>query len=280
LPPRIASTTVLIAVGLACLPLQAQQATQAASRTPVLVELFTSEGCSSCPPADALLAHLLQDQPVPTAEIIVLGEHVDYWDQLGWHDRFSSHDLTERQTEYAQRLQLDSPYTPQMVVDGTAQFVGNDTAHALRAIVQAARTSKPALTLSPFTSDGSQISASVANSSAAKLPHADLFAVLIETTASTRVGAGENGGRTLHHVSVVRAMRKIGTSDKLASPLSFSFAIPKDAVPANLRIVVFAQSPGQGMVVCAAASTGPPQPHNRRRNNSLHTKSPSTSATI
>jgi hypothetical protein len=258
LPSRIAITAVLISVGLACLPLQAQQAAPAPSRTPVLVELFTSEGCSSCPPADTLLAHLLQDQPVPTAEIIVLGEHVDYWDGLGWHDRFSSHDLTERQTEYAQRLHLDSPYTPQMVVDGTDQFVGNDIAHALRAIAQAARTSRSVLTLSPLTSDGSQISASVANSSAGKLPHSDLVAALIETTASTHVGAGENGGRTLHHVSVVRAMRKIGTADKLASPLSFSFAIPKDAVPANLRIVVFAQSPDQGKVVSAATSAAPP----------------------
>jgi hypothetical protein len=113
------------------------QAAQA-NRTPVLVELFTSEGCSSCPPADALLAKLDQAQPINGAEIIVLGEHVDYWDGQGWHDRFSSHQYTERQNEYCGRLHVDSSYTPQMIVDGTDQFVGNDAAHAVRAIQHAA----------------------------------------------------------------------------------------------------------------------------------------------
>ena len=125
---------------------------------PVLVELFTSEGCSSCPPADALLARLQRDQPVPNANIIVLEEHVDYWDHLGWHDRFSSHQITDRQPSYARRLRLDDIYTPQMVIDGTDQFTGNDSAHALRAIAQAAHTPKLNLTLSPVTFDGTHLS--------------------------------------------------------------------------------------------------------------------------
>jgi len=229
--------------------------------TPVLVELFTSEGCSSCPPADALLAHLLKDEPVPNADIIVLGEHVDYWDSLGWHDRFSSHQLTERQSTYAQRLHLDSPYTPQMVVDGTDQFVGNDNAHALRAIAQSARIPKLALTLSTPSLGGSGLNLSVSSPHASTLPTADIVAVLIETTASTQVARGENGGRTLHHVSVVRSMQKIGTTGKLASPLFFSFALPTDANIANLRVVVFAQEPGQGKVLGSATSTAPAPPY-------------------
>ena len=239
----------------------AQIAPHSASRsntTAVLVELFTSEGCSSCPPADALLARLLQQQPVPNADIIVLEEHVDYWESLGWHDRFSSRQFTDRQTGYSHTFRLGDIYTPQMVVDGATQFVGNDSAQAVRAITTAAKTAKPALKLSPLMIDGGRISDSVANASAVALPKADLYAVLIETIASTDVKNGENGGRTLHHVSVVRSMQKIGTSDQLANPLFFSFAIPKDAAVPNLRVVAFVQRTSQGSVLAAATSAPPP----------------------
>src|SRR3984893_16188948 len=155
------------------------QTTQA-NRTPVLVELFTSEGCSSCPPADALLAKLDQTQPIDGAEIIVLGEHVDYWDGQGWHDRFSSHQYTERQNEYCGRLHVDSAYTPQMIVDGTDQFVGNDAAHAVRAIQHAAETPKIKLTLSQPVVDGQKVSASVSTPPPAATKKADLYAALVD----------------------------------------------------------------------------------------------------
>ena len=112
------------------------------TRTPVLVELFTSEGCSSCPPADRLLIDLKDNQPVPNAQVIALGLHVDYWNYLGWNDRFSKPQFTARQQQYADRFN-DGPYTPQMIVDGGASLVGNDANGVTRAIARAAAAPKP-----------------------------------------------------------------------------------------------------------------------------------------
>ncbi len=227
--------------------------------TPVLVELFTSEGCSDCPPADALLAHLQQDQPVPSANIIALEEHVDYWDHLGWRDPFSSREATERQGVYTQRLHLDDNYTPQMIVDGTDQFVGSDSAHALRAITSAARISKLAIALSPISFSGSQASGTVSISANPAAPsNADLYAALVQRSATTNVLRGENGGHALHHVSTVLAMRKIGTLRKGGAPLSFSLNLPQSEAPADLAVVVFAQQPSQGAILGVAASTVDP----------------------
>jgi hypothetical protein len=225
---------------------------------PVLVELFTSEGCSDCPPADAFLAHLQQDQPVPSANIIALEEHVDYWDHLGWRDRFSSHDLTARQNAYTNRLHLDDNYTPQMIVDGTDQFVGSDSAKALRAVTIAARTPKLPLTLSSLTIHGTQLSGAVSPAaSSAPLRDADVYAALVERTSSTRVLKGENGGRTLHHVSTVLALEKIGDAHMASAPLSFSFKLPQDANPADLAVIVFAQRTGQGAILGIVSSAAP-----------------------
>ena len=219
---------------------------------PVLVELFTSEGCSDCPPADALLAKLQRDQPVASANIIALEEHVDYWDHLGWRDRFSSHDVTARQNEYTNRLHLDDNYTPQMIVDGTAQFVGSDSAHALRAIASAARAPKMKLTFSSVGFSASHATGTVLiGAPPGASTNADLYAALVQKTASTNVERGENGGHTLHHVSTVLALQKIGDT---SGPRSFSLTAPLNADPANLAIVVFAQQPGPGAILGAVSS--------------------------
>jgi hypothetical protein len=233
--------------------LHAQTATQTTSnRTPVLVELFTSEGCSSCPPADALLATLDHDQPIPNADIIILGEHVDYWDNLGWHDRFSSHQYTDRQNEYSGRLNVNGIYTPQMIVDGTDQFVGNDVAHAQRAIIHAAETAKLNLSLSKPVVDARKVSAAVTLSATQSHPNGDLYAALVDPVDTTDVRKGENGGRHLQHAGVVRSLQRIGNLKQLnTAPLSFSLDAPTDANVADMRIVVFAQQSGQGKVIGA-----------------------------
>src|SRR3954468_6648160 len=140
---------LLLAAGVAALGLSgrlalysAQPAPDNGQRVPVLVELFTSEGCSSCPPADRFLMRLENEQPVPGAEIIVLGQHVDYWDQQGWRDRFSSSQYTERQNQYAESFGNDQVYTPEMVVDGRREFSGSDESKAFKAIAESATRAK------------------------------------------------------------------------------------------------------------------------------------------
>jgi hypothetical protein len=227
------------------------------TRTPVLVELFTSEGCSSCPPADALLAKLDHDQPIHDADIIILEEHVDYWDQDGWHDRFSSHQYTDRQSEYEARLNVSNgSYTPQMIVDGTDQFVGNDAAHAIRAITHATQATKLDLTLTNIAIDGHRISAAV--SAPATPLKGDLYAALVDPLDTTEVRSGENGGHRLQHAGVVRSMQRIGSlKDLTAGPHPFTLNAPSDANPGSMRIVVFAQRSGLGPILGVVQTHNP-----------------------
>ena len=217
--------------------------------SPVLVELFTAEGCSSCPPADLLLGRLEREQPVPAANIIVLEEHVDYWENGGWHDRFSSFQYTQRQKNYAARLKVENIYTPQMVVDGSVQFLGNDPTKALHSIAEAARTPKIAFGLTAPVIDGNHIGCSVSTTSTSPLPKGDLYAVLVDNTASTDVRGGENQGRHLEHVSVVRSFQRIGRLEKIGpGPLVFQINAPSGTNVADMSLIVFAQDPDQGSV--------------------------------
>jgi hypothetical protein len=221
------------------------------TRAPVLVELFTSEGCSSCPPADALLAKLDSLQPIPTAQVIILEEHVDYWDAQGWHDRFSSHQYTERQADYCFKLHASEPFTPQMIVDGTTQFVGNNAPQAVTAIQHAAQTTKLPLKISAPVVDGRKVSASVSlqTPSDAK-PNTPVFAALVDSFDTTDVRDGENKGRQLNHSGVVRVLNRVGTiKDLNAGPVNFTFTAPSESKPAAMRVVVFAQLSGSGAIL-------------------------------
>lgn len=215
--------------------------------TPLLVELFTSEGCSSCPPADAFLRNLDSKQPVPGVQFIVLEEHVDYWDGDGWKDPFSSHEFTVRQTEYAQRLHVAEPYTPEMVVDGAFEFVGNDGNRAAQVFEKA--VTAPAIPIrisSVAVSDGTLHAHIEADPAPEK---AEVWIALAIDHAESQVLKGENGGHHLEHVAVVKKLSEIGKLDKQHG---FSKDITLKSITQPSRIVAFLQQPGQGKVVGAA----------------------------
>ncbi|HJZ72150.1 MAG TPA: DUF1223 domain-containing protein [Vicinamibacterales bacterium] len=188
-------------------------ASSQASATPVIVELFTSEGCEDCPPADVVLARLIADQPIAGAEVIGLGEHVDYWDQLGWKDRFSSPALTNRQQVYGAQFNIDSVYTPQMVVDGRAQFVGSDSNAARKAIERAAAVAHATVRLALASPSERSVAANVTVADLPRLARGDraeIHVAVTEDHVTTDVKRGENRGRTLTHAAVVRSLTTIG----------------------------------------------------------------------
>jgi hypothetical protein len=253
----LAFVTALSGVFIAASSVAAQ--TAQANRTPVVVELFTSEGCSSCPPADALLGKLDKLQPVNGVQIIVLGEHVDYWEDGGWHDRFSSHQFTERQNDYDTHFHSPNGiYTPQMVVDGSKQFLGSDPSQAIKAITAAAQTPRTRLTLTNVAVDGHHVSAAV--SAPPSDFKGDVYAALVDATDSTDVKGGENKSRHLEHAGVVRVMQRVSSlKDLEKGPKTFSLTAPSGDPTENMRLVVFAQRDG-GPIVGAVSMPVSPNP--------------------
>lgn len=215
---------------------------------PVVVELFTSEGCSSCPPADQLLADLVAANAPGRPEVIALGEHVDYWNHDGWTDRFSSRQFTDRQNNYAQKFKLDSPFTPQMVIDGNQQVSANDKSavvHAILAAAQQAPSAKVNLRLS---------SAARLNVEVQSDHHSDdIFLVITEDGLKTEVRNGENKGRTLTHVAVVHRLEKIGSLSKEGFSKEINLALDKSWNPKSTRAVVFVQEKNSGAIIGSAS---------------------------
>jgi hypothetical protein len=217
--------------------------------SPVVVELFTSEGCSSCPSADALLSKLRQSGAAEGSNILILGEHVDYWDHLGWSDRFASAALTRRQADYARRFDLDSTYTPQMVIDGRIELVGNDERNLRRQLGLAARSPKPAQ-ISLGWRDDDYLTIGVNNGG---MDGGKVFLALTEDGLSTKVEKGENGGRTLRHDGVVRNLQDIGSLDQGKFSTTIKTLPQRDWKTENLRAVVFVQKSGNREIIGAAS---------------------------
>jgi hypothetical protein len=241
---------------LLALPAGGQGGPQAPARVPVLVELFTSEGCSSCPPADSLLIYLEAVQDVPGAEVVALGLHVDYWNHIGWTDRFSSAAFSDRQTDYAHRFRQPTVYTPQVVVDGRVEVLGSDVAEVRRAIAQAAARPKLRITLQAEPEGDGRVEVKAGIAGPLPVRRADVLVAVTEGSLASRVLRGENQGRRLHHTAVVRSLEVMGRLDgrrDLPTELRRSVRLDKEWKRENLRLVVFVQERGPGAVLGAAS---------------------------
>ena len=210
--------------------------------TPVLVELFTSEGCSSCPSADRVLAKLQKEQPVANAEVITLAFHVDYWNYLGWKDEFSSKSYSERQGGYSGRFDLDSIYTPQMVIDGASQFVGSNWNNAVNEIKKATSHEKTSVDIS-FAEAAKNTNVKVKISDLPAHDESYIWLATTEDNLTTNVKRGENGGKTLPHTGVVRDMKLIGNfvPNEKNFETEAAVNIKSDWKKKDLKFVVFVQ---------------------------------------
>ena len=233
------------------------------NRKTVVVELFTSEGCSSCPPADRLLSSLAIRQPIEGAEIIPLSEHVDYWNRLGWTDPFSSALFSDRQRSYARWLKTE-PYTPQMVINGASSVVGSDQARALAAI--SGEISAPNLAVSivpvesgnPAPKDSLSFSITVKDLSRLELRgKADVVLAITEDDLESKVGSGENSGRHLAHSGVVRILKTVSAFDLQGDTrvhVQPEITVSSAWKRRDLRAVVFVQHELSGRILGAAAT--------------------------
>jgi hypothetical protein len=223
---------------------------------PVLVELFTSEGCSSCPPADIILKRLDDFQPIAGAQLIVLSEHVTYWDQLGWKDPNSSAAFTDRQSSYENALGVKEVYTPQFVVDGT-QSVSLEKLQALEdALNKAKGDAKVPLTIGGVKLDSSDptiLRVHLESATNSEKHNADVYVALALNHVESKVLRGENGGKQLVHVAVVQQLTKVGRLSKgksFAQDVELKLKQPEELK--DVRLVAFAQESGPGKLVGAA----------------------------
>jgi len=249
--------TVLILTWTVC-ALLAYRPMAAQSGTPVLVELFTSEGCSSCPSADQLLSELVRTQPVPGVRIVALSEHVDYWDHQGWKDPFSNAVFTRRQQEHAGPAPSDV-YTPQMVVDGGSGIVGSDRAAVLKAIRDAAGMAKAPMTaqrrrpVQPAAIDGDLWLLDIEVPADARTAGASVFLAVAEDGLQSSVKRGENAGRELEHDGVARRLVEVGRADRTgAFRRAVSVSMNSGWKLSRVHVVAFAQSPAGKIVAIQA----------------------------
>jgi len=220
-------------------------------RVPVVLELFTSEGCSSCPPADRLIAALDKTQPISGVEVIVLSEHVDYWNQLGWKDPYSAHLFSERQSEYAEALHVEDIYTPQALIDGHLEAVGSNSSKVSEAIEHAAHERKlPLALIATRTAETMQVHLTVTGDEI-EIHRSTLYLALAENAAESQVSRGENAGHSLTHVSVVRRLVAL---DKFQHGNQVDTVLKLDSNwgAHGLRVIAFLQEKSSRRIVGAA----------------------------
>jgi hypothetical protein len=229
-------------------------AADSAPSIPILVELFTSEGCSSCPPADALLEKMDALQPIPGTQLIVLSEHVDYWNHDGWTDPFSSASITDRQSAYVRALGLKTPYTPQFLVDGTEELQAQNNEQVVQLLQKAAAAPKvpmrlPSLSVEP--GNPAIVQGRVESDVSPEKHKADVYVAIALDHTESQVSRGENSGRHLSHVAVMTELTKVGKLEpgkSLGQDFRVKLKLPGPG-PMNLRIVAFAQESGPGKVI-------------------------------
>lgn len=217
----------------------------------VLVELFTSEGCSSCPPADDLLRKIDGKHTNTGVLIVGVSEHVNYWDHDGWKDPFDSTAITDRQNEYGKRFQLDSVYTPQMVINGETQVSGNDPKALLQSIQKAAVEHGATVKIASAKLDGNAVVAVVSFAGSLPKHGADLIAVVAQDETTPNVAAGENKGRTLINASVARTLVK-AASIRDAGETTVRIPLPDNLATApdsRRHLIVWVQEPNVGPVL-------------------------------
>lgn len=219
------------------------------AQQPIVVELFTSEGCSDCPAADALLMQLSGQRNSGKTELILLEEHVDYWNSSGWLDRFSSSDFTDRQNRYVKQFHLATAYTPQMVVDGKFQGVGNSVS-GVRGMLNEASSNQMTSTVSlRFVSPG-KLAVAVDDSTHGRQK---VLLAVTEDNLTTNVHGGENGGRTLTHSSVVRNFKSLGNTADGKFETTVDLPAKSDWKKQDLRAAVIVQDPSSGLILGAAS---------------------------
>lgn len=223
---------------------------------PILVELFTSEGCSSCPPADALLEKLDGFQPTDDTQLVVLSEHVDYWDHDGWKDPNSSSELTERQADYVRNLGLKTAYTPQLIVDGSHEIEANDVQHLDKVLQDAGSAPKIPVRIGDVSLAGgnpSLLQTHVQVESSSEQRNSEVYVAIALNHVESQVLRGENKNRHLSHVAVVVELKKIGKLQKGKNlDETVQLKLKPGTDPKNVRVVAFVQEAGLGKVLGAA----------------------------
>ena len=214
-----------------------------------LIELFTSEGCSSCPPADEVVAEIQKEYA--DKNVLVLGYHVDYWDRLGWKDPFSSHEFTERQSYYARLFNLESIYTPQVVVNGEKEFVGSDKSKLINTVDEALKeetVSSINLKANQNASGKIKVAYSIKESIS---KHEQLVLLLVQKMATNKIMHGENEGRILHHINIVRdfSVLSVTSNEEIKT-----FSIPAGLKNEDVFVAAFIQNKKTGKIISVQSS--------------------------